>query len=172
MTERIRNNVFRFVAFVMLICMVRFLASLLFVLNPQLMSAEPATLNVGNQVEAHEFKLAASVTKIIDGDTFVADIALPYRLALHDERVRILGIDAPEKIERDKWEDSRRHLESLLTTHDMAKDQPGYQVEIVVREGHERDSFGRTLAAVYGEKGIAIGLTMLRDGKAVQYERE
>lgn len=54
----------------------------------------------------------------------------------------------------------------------MAKDQPGYQVEVVVREGHERDSFGRTLAAVYGDKGFAVGLAMLKDGKAVQYERE
>ena len=45
------------------------------------------------------------VVKVVDGDTVDVDINLGFGVWLHDERVRIMGIDTPESRTRDKVED-------------------------------------------------------------------
>ena len=51
----------------------------------------------------YEYK--AKILRIVDGDTVDVDIDLGFGIWLHDERVRIMGIDTPESRTRDKIED-------------------------------------------------------------------
>lgn len=67
---------------------------------------------------------AATVDRVVDGDTFVlAD----------GEKVRILGIDAPEDDAN-----STQHLAGLIEGQDVVLEQ----------EGDKRDKYGRMLAYV------------------------
>jgi len=52
-----------------------------------------------------ENKYDVKLVKVVDGDTVDVDIDLGFGIWLHDERVRIMGIDTPESRTRDKVED-------------------------------------------------------------------
>ena len=52
-----------------------------------------------------ENKYDVKLVKVVDGDTVDVDIDLGFGIWLHDERVRIMGIDTPESRTRDKIED-------------------------------------------------------------------
>jgi micrococcal nuclease len=52
-----------------------------------------------------ENKYDVRLVKVVDGDTVDVDIDLGFGIWLHDERVRIMGIDTPESRTRDKIED-------------------------------------------------------------------
>ena len=52
-----------------------------------------------------ENKYDVKLIKVVDGDTVDVDIDLGFGIWLHDERVRIMGIDTPESRTRDKVED-------------------------------------------------------------------
>ena len=54
---------------------------------------------------ATENKYDVRLVKVVDGDTVDVDIDLGFGIWLHDERVRIMGIDTPESRTRDKVED-------------------------------------------------------------------
>ena len=54
---------------------------------------------------ATENKYDVKLIKVVDGDTVDVDIDLGFGIWLHDERVRIMGIDTPESRTRDKVED-------------------------------------------------------------------
>lgn len=43
-----------------------------------------------------EWVVHGVVTRVVDGDTFVVDLDLGWRVWLRDERLRVLGINAPE----------------------------------------------------------------------------
>ena len=47
----------------------------------------------------YEYK--ALINRVVDGDTVDVDIDLGFGVWLHDERVRIMGIDTPESRTRD-----------------------------------------------------------------------
>ena len=52
-----------------------------------------------------ENKYDVKLIKVVDDDTVDVDIDLGFGIWLHDERVRIMGIDTPESRTRDKIED-------------------------------------------------------------------
>ena len=54
---------------------------------------------------ATENRYDVRLVKVVDGDTVDVDIDLGFGIWLHDERVRIMGIDTPESRTRDKIED-------------------------------------------------------------------
>jgi micrococcal nuclease len=54
---------------------------------------------------ATENKYDVKLIKVVDGDTVDVDIDLGFGIWLHNERVRIMGIDTPESRTRDKIED-------------------------------------------------------------------
>lgn len=85
--------------------------------------------------------LKASVVRIIDADTFVADLCLPLDITLEDQHIRCLGYDGYELSEV-KGQAAKQELEALF------KDG---EIFIMVGE-QKRDSFGRVLAQVYCRK--------------------
>jgi micrococcal nuclease len=42
------------------------------------------------------YEYRATITRVIDGDTVICDIDLGLRVFLHDQRLRLLNVDAPE----------------------------------------------------------------------------
>ncbi|MFN8525158.1 MAG: thermonuclease family protein [Chloroflexota bacterium] len=98
----------------------------------------------------------AHVVSVTDGDTVVVS------LSDRDEKVRLIGIDAPESVDPNRpkmcWADeASARAKELLGDRD---------VELELDKG-ERDRFGRLLAYVWID-GENSSLTLAREGHAVQ----
>jgi micrococcal nuclease len=100
---------------------------------------------------------AAVVVKVVDGDT------LRVRLAGHDERVRLIGVDTPESVKPG------------TPVECFAKEASGHTAELVppgtavrlVRDIEARDRYGRLLAYVYRRSdSLFVNLALARDGFA------
>lgn len=92
------------------------------------------------------------VLSVHDGDTFM--VSLDGR----KEKVRLIGIDAPELAQAPWGEQAHASLETLI------------QGRLVRSETDiaERDQYGRLLAYVYGDESF-VNLELLRQGQAVLY---
>jgi endonuclease YncB( thermonuclease family) len=100
---------------------------------------------------SHAAEIVGRVVKVSDGDTITV---LDGSKAQH--RVRLLGVDAPEK-GQDFGEVSRRELAALVA---------GGEVTVV---WHKRDRYGRILGVVYAN-GIDAGLVQIKRGNAWHYK--
>ena len=104
------------------------------------------------RVQEGEF---ARVTIVHDGDTvsIVRD--------RKEEKVRMIGIDAPEMDQKPWGDAAKRHLESLLRKSEW-RVTIEYDVE-------KTDQYGRTLAYVRAKDGTLLNLAMVANGFAVLY---
>lgn len=101
--------------------------------------------------------LGISVLSITDGDTLTVQMTDG-----KEEKVRIIGIDAPEKSPAECFaKESSTHLASLLT---------GKQVVLESEPGDDRDVYGRLLRYIALD-GQDIGAAMVRDGYAESYRK-
>jgi micrococcal nuclease len=91
--------------------------------------------------------------KIHDGDT------LSVRIGGKTEKIRLIGIDAPEVGQRPWGEKAKRHLADLIGASDIT----------IVTDVRKRDRYGRLLAYVWSTAGRLVNLEMVRDGYAVIY---
>lgn len=102
----------------------------------------------------------ATVVRVVDGDTLVVDADGV------DERVRLIGINTPESVDRNRpvmcfGKEASAHLEELLPE--------GAPVRLE-RDVEARDRYDRLLAYVYrAADGEFVNLAMVRDGYAQQY---
>lgn len=113
-----------------------------------------------------------TVSEVIDGDTF--------RLQ-NGEKVRLLGIDTPEKYDSDKLErDSEKSGRDKNTIMKLGAISADYAKKLVEGRkvylekepgGDDRDRFGRLLRYVYLEDGTFINAKLVRDGYANVYDR-
>ena len=91
----------------------------------------------------------ATLAQVIDGDTIRTDKG----------RVRIIGIDTPER-EECGYEDARTTVLDLMSVGDP--------VILVLPEGmDDTDRYDRLLRYVYTEDGVDVGLAQLEAGNAV-----
>jgi micrococcal nuclease len=96
------------------------------------------------------------VTNIVDGDTIDITLDLGYQVATK-QRIRLLGVDTPERGEEGYLEAKAFVSESLLG-------------EEVMIESFKSDSFGRYLAYVYPHKSIiSINDALIQSGLARVY---
>ena len=93
---------------------------------------------------------AVQVVRIIDGDT----------LDTSRGRVRLFGVDTPERGERCATEATER-LRELAGDTVRLKDGPRLT-----------DTYGRTLAYVYTVDGISIDAALIREGFATAWTRD
>ncbi len=110
------------------------------------------------------------VTRVIDGDTFKMS---------NGEKVRLLGIDTPEKYDSDKLERESdrtgRDKETIKKLGDAASDYvrnlaEGKKVTLVKESNYEdRDKYGRLLRYVYMEDGTFLNAKIIEDGYANVY---
>jgi endonuclease YncB( thermonuclease family) len=97
--------------------------------------------------------LPATVTHVVDGDTL--DAQLPDGKVV---RVRLIGIDAPERGECG-FEVASEYMESIALDHQVALVTDPTQPEV--------DSYGRSLFYVDRTDGVDLGLRMLQTGWAL-----
>lgn len=110
--------------------------------------------------------LPVIVNRVIDGDTIVVDIENPPQGLGQRERVRLLGIDAPE-MARGQRPAERFAMESTQFAREMLE---GRQVFLAF-DWDLRDRFGRLLAYIYLADGVCFNAIQLRHGYAVLLDR-
>lgn len=93
------------------------------------------------------------LTAVHDGDT------VSIRTGGSAERVRLIGIDAPELGQKPWGSRARDHLKKLL----------GNGAVRVSTDMEQRDQYGRILGYVWSSDGRMMNIEMLRDGYAVLY---
>ncbi|MBN8568559.1 MAG: thermonuclease family protein [Ignavibacteria bacterium] len=109
------------------------------------------------------------VERVVDGDTF--------KMA-GGERIRLLGIDTPEKFQSSKLDkDSKKSgqdKKTLQTLGQAASDYvknlaEGKKVRLEKEPGTDKDKYGRSLRYVYLEDGTLINAKIIKDGYANVY---
>ncbi|MCG2721612.1 MAG: thermonuclease family protein [Thermodesulfovibrionales bacterium] len=95
------------------------------------------------------------VIAVNDGDT------VSVLLGRKKEKIRLIGIDAPEMGQQPWGEGAKNYLESILNAS-------GQKVRIE-RDVEERDTYGRTLAYLWTTKGEMVNVMMVRGGYAMLY---
>lgn len=115
------------------------------------------------------------VLKVYDGDTFEAEVDGK------KEKVRMLGIDTPEKWDSDKMdrdaERTHRDKQTIKKLGDLASDYTtgligGKRVTLTKGSGDDdRDKYGRLLRYVYLEDGTFVNKKIVEEGYANAYRR-
>lgn len=100
------------------------------------------------------------VARVVDGDTLVVHVGTG------TEKVRLIGVDTPESVDRRRGEECFGKEAS-----DRAKKLlMGHRVRLEPDDGAgDRDSFGRLLRYVYLEDGTLVNEALIRDGYAREY---
>ena len=95
------------------------------------------------------------VLEVHDGDT------VTILVAGRAERVRLIGIDAPEMGQRPWGKRAKEHLQDLFISSGMK-----VRLELDVEE---RDKYGRLLGYLWAKDGRLVNLVMLEDGYAALF---
>ena len=111
------------------------------------------------------------ITKVLDGDTIDVTFDLGFDL-YKKERVRVAGVDTPEKRTRDFEEkalgiDSNNWLKEKLTETIQGDDELTIRTELKGGVG----KYGRLLGWLYvGESTISLNEQMIEEGYAWEYD--
>ena len=114
------------------------------------------------------YEYRCKVLKVIDGDTVDVDIDLGFGMWIHNERVRIMGIDTPESrtsndIEKKFGLAAKERLKELLGETAILKTQ-------VSKKGEDmKGKFGRILGDFMTEDGRICAKILCEEGHAVPY---
>lgn len=101
------------------------------------------------------------VTEVHDGDTISIRTKSFAGVPLKIERIRLIGIDAPE-LKQEPWGRlSKRYLKKLISESDWV-----VSVEFDIEH---RDKYGRLLGYIWDKKGQLINEKMLENGYAMLY---
>ncbi|HMS33820.1 MAG TPA: thermonuclease family protein [Ignavibacteria bacterium] len=156
---------FKSVKFLLLVAVIS--AAGYFYVLPKLESAKQEKIETEKQIQTNEYLF---VTKVIDGDTFKMS---------NGEKVRLTGIDTPEKFESDKLDrqsgQSGRDKETIKKLGEASSEYvrklvEGKKVTMVKDQGYDdRDKYGRLLRYIYLEDGTFVNAKILEDGYANVY---
>jgi micrococcal nuclease len=123
-----------------------------------LLGAAAAGRAVGSGDSTEAVEANATVVRVVDGDTLVADVD-----GGEEERVRLIGVNTPESV------DPRRPVECFgqeASAHAKALLPEGTRIRIE-RDAEARDRYGRLLGYVHrAHDGLFVNLAMVADGYA------
>lgn len=128
-----------------------------------LLVASPAAAQDGPTEPAYLYR--AEVTRVVDGDTIDVDIDLGFYTWLKSQRIRMVGIDAPETRGKERPDG----LEAKAFLADLIEGK-----EIIIRTykgrdgGDEKGKWGRWLGRVY-INGLDVNQHMIETGHAEAY---
>ena len=111
------------------------------------------------------------INRVLDGDTIDVTIDLGFDL-YKKERVRVAGVDTPEKRTRDLEEkelgiDATNWLKEKLESTLAGDDQLSIRTELVGGVG----KYGRLLGWLYvGDKDVSLNEQMIEEGYAWEYD--
>ena len=126
-------------------------------------------LNQPSRKSCYNFRVT-EIVKVIDGDTIDVVIDLGFNLS-KKERVRIAGVDTPEKRTRNKEEkalgiDATYWLKNELETAITGTDDLIIRTELVGGTG----KYGRLLGWCYiGDSDVSLNERMIEQGYAWEY---
>ncbi len=103
----------------------------------------------------HNGETVVTVVKVHDGDT------VSVIMYTEKEKVRLIGIDAPEMGQRPWGKKAKKYLEALLRSSEW-KVRLEFDID-------KRDKYRRFLAYVWTENGEMINLLMVKSGHAMLY---
>jgi micrococcal nuclease len=106
------------------------------------------------------------IQRIVDGDTVDVDIDLGFGIWLRKERVRIAGIDTPEKRTRDKIE----KVFGFAATYKAHELIPEGSACIIRTRRDKAGKYGRTMGDFVLEDGRTYAEIMIETHHAVPYE--
>lgn len=113
----------------------------------------------------YEYK--CRIVKVVDGDTVDVDIDLGFGVWLHDERIRLAGIDAPESRTRDLVE---KQFGLLAKAYVEAQLPVGSTQKLVTsRYDETKGKFGRVLGD-FNMNGYLLTQRMIAERLAVPYD--
>ncbi|HPS65311.1 MAG TPA: thermonuclease family protein [Ignavibacteria bacterium] len=135
-------------------------------------SEETANIPSKNQKQKNEpvHSETSSVKRVVDGDTFELE---------NGERVRLLGIDTPEKFTSNKMDsDAKKSGLDVETIKQLGEAASHYADSLM--EGRkiflvsdplndDKDRYGRLLRYIYTEDGMLYNLKIILDGYAFAY---
>ena len=112
-----------------------------------------------------------TVERVVDGDTFKMS---------NGDRVRLLGIDTPEKYDSKKLDNDSRSTgkdkKTIQTLGKLASDYvkgfvEGKKVKLVKEPNYQdKDQYGRLLRYVYLQDGTFVNARIIKDGYGQVYE--
>ena len=106
------------------------------------------------------------IQRIVDGDTIDVDIDLGFGIWLRKERIRIAGIDTPEKRTRDKVE-KVFGLAATAKAHELVPEGS----HCIIRTRRDKaGKYGRTMGDFVLEDGRLYTSIMIETHHAVPYE--
>jgi micrococcal nuclease len=109
------------------------------------------------------YQYNAIIRKVVDGDTIEIDIDLGLSIWVHNEKIRLYGIDTPEvygvKKGSAEWERGNQASE-FVKQHLKEKDEV-----IIDTIKDKKEKYGRYLALIFIQidQSILIGLTDIRN---------
>lgn len=110
---------------------------------------------------AKKEKLYYKVTEVNDGDTVTIVTDSFFGILVKTERVRLIGVDAPELAQEPWGRKAKNHLRKLIKKSD-------WELKIDL-DAQTRDRYGRILAYLWDKHGRMINYMMIRDGYAMAY---
>lgn len=154
--------------------LIKFSVKLLFTLFTLVVLGYFAWVYIYPKLVEHESKQSEFhyVKKVYDGDTFQLE---------NGEKVRLLGIDTPEKWESPKLDNdaerSGQDKKTIQKLGELASEYAenmvaGKKVRLVPEPDYEdKDKYGRLLRYVYLEDGTFVNKKMVEDGYAYAYRK-
>jgi micrococcal nuclease len=111
------------------------------------------------------YEYRCTVLRVVDGDTVDVDIDLGFGVWIRKERVRIMGIDAPESRTRDLVEKlfglaAKKRLGEILGETAILRTQ---------KPGKSDEKFGRILGDFVADDGKMITEILIEEGHCVPY---
>lgn len=105
------------------------------------------------------YRYACRLVRVIDGDTIVVEVDLGFNQWMHNQHVRLFGINTPELIGKDRL----AALKAKQFVESWAKER---QLYLHSRRYDEREKYGRILASVFRDDGACLNDDLLRAGLA------
>lgn len=109
------------------------------------------------------YEYEAKIEKVVDGDTVDVTIDVGFGMFCK-QRVRINGIDTPEKNSSDPLEKKMGH-EATEFVESWVKKQKKFRIKT-----YKDDKYGRLLADVYGDNDEFLNEQMVNLGYAWRYD--
>lgn len=91
----------------------------------------------------------AKVLRVLDGDTVVADLTLPYRVVLKGYKFRLYGVDTPETDSKDPAELKAGEVAKKFTSSAVYGKDVLIRAVVTTAGTEKMDSFGRYLVVVF-----------------------
>jgi micrococcal nuclease len=109
------------------------------------------------------YEYNCKIVRVIDGDSIIIDIDLGFSHFIHNESIRLYGVDCPECRSRDKEEKA-----AGLLAKEFVED--ALHVGGIYRlQTKEKGKFGRYLGTIYLTDDTSINAALVKERLAVPY---